>query len=571
MSNQPASAPTDMNAADFEEDTLLPPPAPGLEAPSHAPPAAVAAEHTAIPEHVSEAAAAHRVDAMVAGPASLSGPPSDPSASVSGDTVAHVLSELPVDKTLRMPLFVPSRLRADETPADSLPFDRLSADPAYAHLDPNATVELPAHKRTKTVRFPALLPSMTSSLSGGGAGETQRLSPLPSQMTMRLPTIAPALAAPRDPAVTQAGPITAETEDTAEIARADLYAASTVEMPVVLPLPEPEGPSQAALSQSTRSMPKISVPPPSEDTLPPLPLLAVSDTVPGRLGYAVSGLRSLWRRRRQLGRLRRELADRLAAYDRALVQLGELAYAEHLDLVAHVPGLEVDVSGELPLHKDAAQLRVQQASERFWAKAQKDQRALARKEALLSSELRGLHLRRDELYQRLLLLAGDLRSSSSGASSDERYAVGMELAGIDGETHKIAARLGEARAELRLVRRQNQHVKTRRDQLVYALSVDLADAARRSPHLLLLGVLTTVFRPQPASSREKRARFDSLYALLDGLRSGIAKIETRLALSSVSRRQAEQKALRTSLLWLGGLSLLGLSVLVGIVFYLLAS
>lgn len=567
MSNQPAAAPTDMNAADFEEDTLLPPPAPGMEAPSHALPADVAAEHAAIPEHVSDSVSAHRLDSAVTGPASGTGTPSDPLASVSGDTVAHVLSELPVDRTLRMPLFVPSRLRADEHPAESLPPEHHPLDLASAHLDPNATVELPLRARTKTVRFPALLPSTTSPLGGRQAGDTQQLAPLPSQMTLRLPIIAQ----PVRPAPTPPEPSPAETEDTAEIARADLYAASTVEMPVVLPLPEPESPSQAALSQSTRSMPKISVPPPSEDTLPPLPLLAVSDTVPGRIGYAVSGLRSLWRRHRQLGRLRRELTERLAAYDRALVQLGELAYSEHLELVAHVPGLDVQVSAELPLGKDAALLRVQQASERFWAKSQKDQRALARKEALLSSELRGLHQRRDALYQRLLQLAGDLRSSSSGASSDERYAVGMELAGIDGETHKIAARLGEARAELRLLRRQNQHIKTRRDQLVYALSVDLADAARRSPHLLLLGVLTTLFRPQPSSGREKRARFDSLYALLDGLRSGIAKIEARLALSSVSRRQAEQRALRTSLLWLAGLSLLGVSLLLALLFYLLAA
>lgn len=571
MSNQPASAPTDMNAADFEEDTLLPPPAPGMEAPSHAPPADAAAEHTAIPEHVMESASVHRVEAAAAGSTAVLGAATDPLASVSGDTVAHVLSELPVDRTQRMPLFVPSRLRPDETPAGALPIEQLAIDLAHDRIDPNATQELAPLSRKKTVRFPAMLANATSPLPTVSAGETQRLSPLPSQLTMRFPAVSTTVAHPAELPIVSSPPVTEPIEDTAEIARADLFAAATVEIPVVLPLPEPEGPSHAALSQATRSMPKISVPPPSEDTLPPLPLLAVSDTVPGRLGYAMSGLRSLWRRRRQVGRLRRELGERLSAYDRALVQLGELAYAEHLDLVAHVPGLDVETSGELPVRRDAVQLRVQQASERLWAKAQKDQRALARKEALLSSELRGLHLRRDELYQRLLILAGDLRTSSSGASSDERFAVGMELAGIDGETHKIAARLGEARAELRLLRLQNQHIKTRRDQLVYALSVDLADAARRAPHLLLLGVLTAVFRPQPGPSREKRARFDSLYALLDGLRSGIAKVETRLALQSVSRRQAEQKALRRSLLWLGGLALLGVVALLLLVFYLLAA
>ena len=82
-------------------------------------------------------------------------------------------------------------------------------------------------------------------------------------------------------------------------------------------------------------MPKISVPPPSEDTLPPLPLLSSSDTVSGRLLYAVSGLRSLLRRRRLMSRLRGELGERLVAYDRALVQLGELAYAEHVELLRH--------------------------------------------------------------------------------------------------------------------------------------------------------------------------------------------------------------------------------------------
>jgi uncharacterized membrane protein YqjE len=84
-------------------------------------------------------------------------------------------------------------------------------------------------------------------------------------------------------------------------------------------------------------------------------------------------------------------------------------------------------------------------------------------------------------------------------------------------------------------------------------------------------VLTAVFRPQPASNREKRARFDSLYALLGGLRGGIAKVETRLALQSVSRRQTEQKALRKVLLWLGGLAVLGLMALLLLVFYLLSA
>ncbi|HND11128.1 MAG TPA: hypothetical protein PLY80_11865, partial [Pseudomonadota bacterium] len=38
MPQKPAAAPTEMPAADFEEDTLLPPPARSLLAPEHEPP-----------------------------------------------------------------------------------------------------------------------------------------------------------------------------------------------------------------------------------------------------------------------------------------------------------------------------------------------------------------------------------------------------------------------------------------------------------------------------------------------------------------------------------------------------
>lgn len=270
-----------------------------------------------------------------------------------------------------------------------------------------------------------------------------------------------------------------------------------------------------------------------------------------------------------MSRLRSELGERLMAYDRALLQLGELAYSEHVELLRHVPGSEASHSDEIPTGTNEAQQRVQRASERFWAKAQKDQRALTRKEAILASELRVLRHRRDELYQRLLILAGDSRSGE--ASSDERYAVGMELAGTDGDSHKVAVRLGEVRSELRLLRRQNQHLRTRRDQLLYALSLDYAAQARRSPHLLVLGALMAGFRPQPAPTKDKRARFDSLYALLDGLRGGIAKVESRLALLAGSRRTADQKALHTSLLWLVSVSLLVGGGLLLLAFYLLSS
>ena len=52
---------------------------------------------------------------------------------------------------------------------------------------------------------------------------------------------------------------------------------------------------------------------------------------------------------------------------------------------------------------------------------------------------------------------------------------------------------------------------SRREQLLYALSLDYAESARRSPHLLVLGSLLEGFRPQPLGGPDKRARFESLY------------------------------------------------------------
>lgn len=515
MPSKPAAAPTVSPSSDFEEDTLLPPPAPGMEVPSHEPGPDVAAEHSAIPEHIVENPT---LQGFVTHPLAAT---SDPLIGHSGDAVTRVLAELPVDRTQRMPLFVPSRLRDDETPH----------------------------------------PTVSST-------ETLRMEPVAPKLTMRFPSLLPqSLARPTQPVNDSTPSFREQGESTAEIARAALSAASTIEMPAVPPQAlESLSPGDALLARSTRSLPKISLPPPSEDTLPQLPFALSSDTLTGRLSYAVSGLRSLLRRRTQLRRLRGELGERLSAYDRALVQLGELAYSEHIELLRHVPGSDASHSDELPAGRDEAMLQVQRAAERFWAKAQKEQRALARKEAVLASELRVLRHRRDELYQRLVLLAHEARSGES--SGEERYTVGMELAGLDGDSHKVAARLGEVRAELRLRRRQNHHLRSRREQLLYALSLDYAESARRSPHLLVLGSLLAGFRPQPIGGPNKRARFEALYALLDGLRGGIAKVETRLALLTRERLSADQRALQSAVMWL--LVVVGLVVggLLGLAFYL---
>ncbi len=590
MPQKPAAAPTETPPSDFEEDTLLPPPAPGLLAPEHDPPPGALLDiestdehpplpdHAAVPEHVVD------VPTMQGFLASRPSLAIDPLAAQSGDAIAAVLAELPVDRTQRMPLFVPSRLRSDETPVEHAALAGQNLPPSamtqeLAPIDPAATVELPQVPRSLTVRFPTVLPSATAPLPPVSPSETMKLAPVPSSQTMRFPTVAPPARVPpvasvpiTAPRSTTAAPAAesletsepARGETTAEIARAALSAASTVEMPAVLP---EEG--ESALSRSTRSLPKISLPPPSEDTLPPLPLLPPADTLGGRLSYAVSGLRSLWRRRAQLRRLRSDLTDRLAAYDRALIALGELAYSENVELLRDAPSSDAAEPAEVPSSKEVALFRVQSAAERFWAKAQKEQRSLARKEAVLSSELRVLRHRRDELYQRLLLLAADPHSAE--ASGDERFSVGNELTGIEAERQKVATRLGEVRSQLRLLRRQNHHLKTRREQLVYALSLEYADSVRRSPHLLVLGALTAGFRPQPNFGKDKRARFESLYALLDALRGGIGKVETRLALLDGDRRAADQRAWKSALVVLGAVVLSVAAVLLGVVFYLLTA
>lgn len=591
MPQKPAAAPTEMPAADFEEDTLLPPPAPSLLAPEHDPPDGLpldaestvaherqpspsVPEHAAIPEHVIDVPtmqgflAARPSDGL-----------SDPLAAQSGDAIARVMAELPIDRTQRMPLFVPSRARSDETPLEhpaALHVPPSAMTQELQPIDPSATVELPQVPASLTRRFPSVLPSATGPLPPVSLHETMRLEPVPSTQTMRFPTLPPAQRLPPVRSVPITAPPLANPsessppmasdpdrgETTAEIARAALTAAATMEMPMV---PPDEREDESVLSRSTRSLPKISLPPPSEDTLPPLPLLPPSDTVVGRLSYAVSGLRSAWRRRTQLRRLRTDLGERLTAYDRALVQLGELAYAESVELMRDGGTMDGADTVELPMSQTAE--RVHAAADRFWAQAQKEQRSLARKEAVLASELRVLRHRRDELYQRLLFLAGDPHASE--ASGDERFAVGNELTGMEGERQKVAVRLGEVRAALRLRRRQNQHLKSRRDQLVYALSLEYAESVRRAPHLLVLGALTASFRPHPSTSKDKRARFESLYALLDALRGGIGKVETRLALLDGDRRAADQRAWKSALWLLGGVLLLGSVLVGGLLFYLL--
>lgn len=595
MPQKPAAAPTEMPAADFEEDTLLPPPARSLLAPEHEPPdealleadramlparlsqekssPELSSEQSAIPEHVIDVPtmqgflATRPIDGI-----------SDPLAAQSGDAIARVMAELPIDRTQQMPLFLPSRLRGDETPRQRLdvgPTPPSAMTQELVPIDPAATVELPQVPRSLTRRFQAVLPNATAQMLPVSPHETAKLDPVPSSQTMRFPTLPTSQRVPaRSVPITAPPPsYSAEIpspsdpdkgESTAEIARAALASAATMEMPMV---PSDDRDAESVLSVSTRSLPKISLPPPSEDTLPPLPLLPPSDTLWGRLSYAVSGLRSLMRRRKQLRCLLRDLGERLSAYDRALVQLGELAYAENIELLRDPKNSDGAVSTELPASKDAALLAVQVVADRLWAKAQKEQRSLARKEAVLSSELRVLRHRRDELYQRLLLLAGDPHASE--ASGDERFSVGNELTGIESDRQKVAARLGEVRALWRLVRRKNHHLKSRRAELVYALSLEYAESVQKSPHLLVLGTLCASVRPLPAFGKDKRARFDSLYAVLDALRSGIAKVETRLALLDGDRRAADQKAWKSALLLLGGLALIGGGIVGGLLYYLL--
>ena len=120
----------------------------------------------------------------------------------------------------------------------------------------------------------------------------------------------------------------------------------------------------------------------------------------------------------------------------------------------------------------------------------------------------------------------------------------------------MAARLGSARPS-GWCDGKITILKSRRAELVYALSLEYAESVQSRRIFWCWGRCVRAFVPLPAFGKDKRARFDSLYAVLDALRSGIAKVETQLALLDSDRRAADQKAWKSALLLLGGLALIG--------------
>lgn len=566
MVKKPVCVSAESPPADFEEDTLLPPPAPGLvrpELPAWSQDSLDAVEHAEWPMPSPE------IPSLAEPETASSATVSDGEVAENHEAMSRVLAELPVIRTERISIL--GLGAATASTSEVHPTDAHVVVHEPCGLDPAATVEIAPVPLSHTMRFPAVLPSVPLPNPQPTNHETVKLAPVSPDLTQRFPTVArlnrvstdstPSVAANRveqSPDATAQNPVVgpASFADTAEFAAAALRSAETLEVPVVIS----DSKDARHFSSGTKSIPRISLPPPSEDSLPPLPLLSSSDTFFGRISYAASGLRSVWRRNKQLGRLRRELADRIAAYERALIQLGELSYAEGVELAPFLvdnPKLASDLFDQKRL--------TQPATEQYVARVQKERRALARKQALLSSELRVLDRRRDDLYQRLLAVARDPNCSES--SSDARYSIGNELSSLESERHNIAVRLGEARADLRLLHRHGHNIQARKRQLSYVLSLEHAASAGRAPHLLLLGAVT--LRVQPPQTENKQARFEMLYSLLGALRAGICKVETRLAILDGERRSADQRTFFSTLWTLAAAALLAVTALGGLLYFLL--
>lgn len=491
MVKKTASAPMQMPPADFEEDTFLPPPAPGL---IERDPDAPDAEYVEAAEH-----------ATFLQPWPITPPKAD-----EAQAASRVVKQLPVETTRPLSLFL--QMHPGQTPSGLNPVP--AADP-----DPGATLELVPVSTSATQRYPTALPHEKASGSEVAAFTTEKLLAVAPEKTQRFPALAPQALVDAKKLGSSDAAALAQAHFTAEAAAPNLRAASTAEGPVVPILPEVSNRHSAG----TRSLPKISLPPPSEDTLPPLPL-AQADTLSGRLTQAIGLVRSWRKRRAQIRGLRRELAERISAFERALVQLGELAHAESVEI------LPLTAYGKTVVSAPIGQ-RLRQGAELYLGGLHKEQRSLQRKESALASEMRIAGHRRDELYEQLLFFASD--KTSGEASSDERYALGSQLSSLDDERRKIASQLGEKRTTLRFLRRHLQILRKQRTSFLYVLSLQYAEKKHRTPHLLLLGAVTERFRPR--LDAKKGDRLAAQYSVLDSLRHNVCKVETRLALLDEKR------------------------------------
>lgn len=468
MSTERAFVPLD---ADLEEDTDLPPPAPGLRSP--------VADHAFDPPTLPGIVAPHRL---------------------------LPLSDRPLDPAAVQDLS--ARIAAQRFTG--------AADPIQYEL-----------KDEKTLRMPALmLPP-----------EAAEPTPMPSGHPAALPP----------------PPHSGHTPTPAPLGTLDDSSVTPHSQPFTLP------------TQSTKTLPEIGI-------LPPLPPTPEYDSLVAGLRYSRAVFRGLRQRRLLQEQLRAHERAELESLDRALLRLGQRAYADQLDMLAWHPHLAAVESEPAPETAGASlpgpervtmrlsplptpvpvQQQIETAAARLQALAQSELAARARTEAQLQSEL--LHYGRIWRTRQSDLFALEQRTRGLPPGHplhESRQEAAIAVAQAASDIDELAQRLGHARADRLVHERAFAHAQPPSEQLAAALSPKLAAAQRKAPHLLVLGALLCTAGIGIEPPGVPAGSYTSLWQRVYQLQHNLALRQTLLTRLEIDQKSYDRDAIRRTVLAIG--------------------
>ena len=494
MSTERASAPLD---ADLEEETDLPPPAPGLRAPI--------ADHYFDPPTLPGIVAPHRRL-----------PPSD-----------HLITEEPTLPSHARPTQLLAQLRLEQPVVDGAEDSQVAALVTKPGPGSRTWAESTGAVESEWEELPQRSAERQSSpRSELFVEQTLRMEALPLLMLSEQPSVLPESGTPALPP-----PPSGRTPNSG--------------------LNSSYRPTQARSlpSQTTQTIP-VEV-----AQLPVLPPTPEHDSLLAGLRYSQVVARSLRKRQRLHEQLRvSERAD-LDALDRSLVRLGQRAYTDQLDLLAWHPRFagawdDESVSGSR-LPEGHLQKRAERAAARLQAQGQSEAATLHKREAQLESELRqcGQRLRQRQSD----LFALDNRSRGVPVFHPlhhQRHEAEIAVAQTFGEVDELAQRLGQARAERLVHERIYAHAQPPREQQAVALSPKLAAAHQRTPHLLVLGALLATAGVGIEPPGTPAGSYTSLWQRVFQLQTNLALRQTLFARLELDRQTYDRDAIRRTVLTL---------------------
>ncbi len=491
MSTERAKAPLD---ADLEEETDLPPPAPGLRAP--------VADHYFDPPTLPGIVAPHRRAPTSAQAADHSHPPHP--------LPAHIAAQHPSERpTVLSPVI--TRAPSSGTWGESSG----AVESEWEEL-PQRSPEQKSAPRTEVL-----------------VDQTLRMTALPLLMSPETPT-------PIDSGA-QALPPPPRSGRTPTVPLGESYQSA---------------PTQARLlpSQTTQTLPlevaQLPALPPTPETDSLLGGL--------RYGRAVQrSLRKRRRLHEQLLASERADLDALDRSLVRLGQRSYTDQIDLLDwhpLFAGAWDDESAISSRTPhdrLHK-----RAERAAARLQALGQTAAATLHKREAQLVSDLRECGQRLRQHQSDLFVL--DQRTQGVSAFhtlQQQRHDAEQAVTQTFGEVDALAQRLGQVRAE-RLVHEQiYAHALPPLEQLAVALSPKLAAAYQRAPHLLVLGSLLATVGIGVEPPGVPAGSYASMWQRIFQLQTNLALRQTLIARLELDKKSYDREAIRRSLLTLGVVAL----------------